>query len=72
MIRKGSCKTVKASVMQVYSRVVIGAENFLRGRTSDASTSKADQIGMLATVMNCIYVYRDLPRNADDTLSYPF
>ncbi len=37
--------------------VVIGGGNFWRGRTSETiDRSKADQIGMLATVMNCIYV----------------
>ena len=37
--------------------VVIGGGNFWRGRSSDAiERTKADQIGMLATVMNCIYV----------------
>lgn len=37
--------------------VVIGGGNFWRGRSSDSiDRSKADQIGMLATVMNCIYV----------------
>ena len=37
--------------------VVVGGGNFWRGRTSDAiERTKADQIGMLATVMNCIYV----------------
>lgn len=37
--------------------VVIGGGNFWRGRTSDAiDRTKADQIGMLATVMNCLYV----------------
>ena len=37
--------------------VVIGGGNFWRGRSSDAfDRSKADQIGMLATVMNCLYV----------------
>lgn len=37
--------------------IVIGGGNFWRGRTSDAiDRTKADQIGMLATVMNCIYV----------------
>ncbi|MDD7266666.1 MAG: UMP kinase [Lachnospiraceae bacterium] len=37
--------------------VVIGGGNFWRGRTSEnMERSKADQIGMLATVMNCIYV----------------
>ena len=34
-----------------------GGGNFWRGRTSETiDRTKADQIGMLATVMNCIYV----------------
>ena len=37
--------------------IVIGGGNFWRGRTSNTiDRTKADQIGMLATVMNCIYV----------------
>lgn len=37
--------------------VVTGGGNFWRGRTSDTiDRVKADQIGMMATVMNCIYV----------------
>lgn len=37
--------------------IVIGGGNFWRGRTSETiDRSKADHIGMLATVMNCIYV----------------
>lgn len=37
--------------------LVIGGGNFWRGRTSEnIDRTKADQIGMLATVMNCIYV----------------
>lgn len=37
--------------------VVIGGGNFWRGRQSEhMDRVKADQIGMLATVMNCIYV----------------
>lgn len=36
--------------------VVIGGGNFWRGRTSETiDRTKADQIGMLATMMNCIY-----------------
>ena len=36
---------------------VIGGGNFWRGRSSEnIDRTKADQIGMLATVMNCIYV----------------
>ena len=37
--------------------VVTGGGNFWRGRTSgNMDRTRADQIGMLATVMNCIYV----------------
>ena len=37
--------------------IVIGGGNYWRGRTSDSiDRTKADQIGMLATIMNCIYV----------------
>ena len=37
--------------------IVIGGGNFWRGRTSETiDRNKADQIGMLATIMNCIYV----------------
>lgn len=37
--------------------IVIGGGNFWRGRTGEnIDRTKADQIGMLATVMNCIYV----------------
>ncbi len=37
--------------------IVTGGGNFWRGRTSETiDRVKADQIGMLATVMNCIYV----------------
>ncbi|MCD8224086.1 MAG: UMP kinase [Clostridiales bacterium] len=44
--------------------IVIGGGNFWRGRTSEAiDRTKADQIGMLATVMNCIYV-SEIFRNA--------
>ena len=37
--------------------IVIGGGNFWRGRSSEnIDRTKADQIGMRATVMNCIYV----------------
>ena len=57
--------TVKEVAMQVKEAVddgvevgvVIGGGNFWRGRDSEnIDRTKADQIGMLATVMNCIYV----------------
>ena len=49
---------VKAIVdANVQVGIVIGGGNFWRGRTSNTiERTKADQIGMLATVMNCIYV----------------
>lgn len=41
----------------VQTAIVIGGGNFWRGRTSHRiERTKADQIGMLATIMNCIYV----------------
>ncbi len=58
-------ETVKAVAKQVKKVVdsgvevgiVIGGGNFWRGRTSTAiERTKADSIGMLATVMNCVYV----------------
>lgn len=54
----GVARQVKAAVddgLQV--GIVIGGGNFWRGRTSEhIDRAKSDQIGMLATVMNCIYV----------------
>ena len=45
------------SDMGIQVGIVIGGGNFWRGRTSDTiDRNKADQIGMLATIMNCIYV----------------
>lgn len=58
-------RQVKLSVdMGIEVGIVIGGGNFWRGRTSNAiDRTKADQIGMLATVMNCIYV-SEIFRNA--------
>lgn len=48
-------KTIVDKGVQV--AIVIGGGNFWRGRTSETiDRNKADQIGMFATVMNCIYV----------------
>lgn len=58
-------ETVRRVAMQVKQLVddgiqvgiVIGGGNFWRGRSSEnIDRTKADQIGMLATIMNCIYV----------------
>ena len=62
---KEVARQVKLSVdAGIQVGIVIGGGNFWRGRTSDAiERTKADQIGMLATVMNCIYV-SEIFRNA--------
>ncbi len=54
----GVAKQVKALTEDgIQVGIVIGGGNFWRGRTSEnMDRTKADQIGMLATVMNCIYV----------------
>ncbi len=54
----GVAKQAKVLVEQGYEiGIVIGGGNFWRGRTSEKiDRTKADAIGMLATVMNCIYV----------------
>lgn len=51
-------KQVKVLVDEgVQVGIVIGGGNFWRGRSSEnIDRTKADQIGMLATIMNCIYV----------------
>ena len=54
----GIARQVKTLVDQgTQVAVVTGGGNFWRGRTSkNIDRTKADQIGTLATVMNCIYV----------------
>ncbi len=54
----GVAKQVKQLIEDgIEVSVVIGGGNFWRGRSSETiDRTKADQIGMLATVMNCIYV----------------
>ena len=58
-------ETIRGVALQVKQLVeegiqvggVIGGGNFWRGRSSESiDRTKADQIGMLATIMNCIYV----------------
>ena len=55
---RGVAAQVQPAVREgVELAVVIGGGNFWRGRSSKAmDRSKADQIGMLATVMNALYV----------------
>ncbi|WP_124067493.1 UMP kinase [Clostridium sp. E02] len=72
---KEVARQVKISVDEgVQVGIVIGGGNFWRGRTSDAiDRTKADQIGMLATIMNCVYV-SEIFRNAgmDTSIMTPF
>lgn len=57
-----TCKKVAVQIKEIINNqtevaIVIGGGNFWRGRTSEnIDRTKADQIGMLATVMNCIYM----------------
>lgn len=55
---KDVARQVKAGKDQgVEIGIVIGGGNFWRGRTgTEIDRTKSDQIGMLATVMNCLYV----------------
>lgn len=59
---EATCIQVANQVKQLVDKgievgIVIGGGNFWRGRTSETiDRTKADQIGMLATIMNCIYV----------------
>ncbi len=56
------CRVVAKQVKKLIEKniqvgIVIGGGNFWRGRTSkNIERTKADQIGMLATIMNCVYV----------------
>jgi len=55
-------KDIAGQVRQIVDKgidvgIVIGGGNYWRGRSNDSiDRTKADQIGMLATIMNCIYV----------------
>ena len=57
-----TCRGVAGQVKKVLDEgnevaIVIGGGNFWRGRTgNEIDRTKSDSIGMLATVMNCIYV----------------
>ena len=60
---EATCLDVAAQVKQLIDdgheiAIVIGGGNFWRGRNSSKiiERTKSDQIGMLGTVMNCIYV----------------
>jgi len=59
---EATCKKVAGQIKKLVDdgieiAIVIGGGNFWRGRTSEnIDRTKADQIGMLATVMNCVYM----------------
>ena len=56
-VRKVALQVKQLSDKGVEVGIVIGGGNFWRGRSSESiDRVKADQIGMLATIMNCIYV----------------
>ncbi len=56
-VRKAGLQIKKAVDEGMQVAIVIGGGNFWRGRSSNAiDRVKADQIGMMATVMNCVYV----------------
>lgn len=56
-VRKVATQVKQITQGGIQVGIVIGGGNFWRGRTSEhIDRTKADQIGMLATVMNCIYV----------------
>lgn len=56
-VRKVAVQVKKLVEDRIQVGIVIGGGNFWRGRSSEnIDRTKADQIGMLATVMNCIYV----------------
>lgn len=56
-VRKVAVQVKELSDSGIQVGIVIGGGNFWRGRSSEnIDRTKADQIGMLATVMNCIYV----------------
>lgn len=68
------CRSVAKEIAAVSKEgtelaIVIGGGNFWRGRTSgDMDRTMADQIGMLATVMNCIYMSDLLRQEGCETL----
>ena len=56
-VRKVALQIKQLTEDNIQVGVVIGGGNFWRGRASEnIDRTKADQIGMLATIMNCIYV----------------
>ena len=74
-----TCVAVARQVKKIVDQgvqvaIVIGGGNFWRGRTSNKiDRPKADGIGMLATIMNCMYVSEIFRTEGMDTNIYtPF
>lgn len=74
-----TCVAVAKQVKKIVDKgvqvaIVIGGGNFWRGRTSNKiDRPKADGIGMLATIMNCMYVSEIFRTEGMDTNVYtPF
>ncbi|MBP5134202.1 MAG: UMP kinase [Paludibacteraceae bacterium] len=74
-----TCVAVAKQVKKIVEQgaqvaIVIGGGNFWRGRTSNKiDRPKADGIGMLATIMNCMYVSEIFRTEGMDTNIYtPF
>ena len=69
-VRKVAGQVKEAHEAGVQIGIVIGAGNFWRGRSSqEMDRVKADQIGMLATVMNCLYASEIFPRRRNENSS---
>lgn len=73
-IRSIAQQIKKAKEESIDIGIVIGGGNYWRGRTSERiDRTKADQIGMLATVMNCVYVSEIFRSEGLDTVIFtPF
>ena len=76
MICRFCCKTINKTVVNQGTEVaiVIGGGNFWRGRSDNKmDRSKSDQIGMLATVMNALYMAEVCRSNGlDAVVQTPF
>ncbi len=56
-VEKVAGQIAKLHEKGIETGIVIGGGNFWRGRSgTEIDRTKSDQIGMLATIMNCIYV----------------
>ena len=70
-VRQVAGQVKEAHALGTQIGIVIGAGNFWRGRSSqEMDRVKADQIGMLATVMNCLYASEIFRGEGMDTSIY--